>query len=209
MFGKGNTQNGAFSAARGSIITAYYGIPNPALSAAADCDTTTGTYFAKSTTRTNSTTTPPTIAWQTVTKTFQGKLYRINNATSYRTDGSFIQGTSPNTGDSYKGYVSWGKEVYDYLQDNGGYQSLTSIKLITERGGYGYGDVSMKVASPAARTGTAQSRYTTAETELVGYSLGTSVSTSQNLILSTTTTATEDYANFTKVQLKITVQKKV
>ena len=81
MFGKGNTQNGPFNASRGSIITAYYGIPNPALSSAADCDTTTGTYFAKSTTRTNSTATPPTITWQTVTKTFQAKLYRINNAT--------------------------------------------------------------------------------------------------------------------------------
>ena len=151
----------------------------------------------------------PSISWVPITKTFTARLYRITQSSGYRTNGSFVQGTSPNNrSQAYRGYAFWGSTIYDWLRANGGYQNISSIKLYATRGGFGYGDSDLIFTNPAARTIPAIPRFGTKFVELKGYTLGDLVENSTDLTINTTTLSTENYADFTKIWVSITVSKR-
>ena len=208
MFGKGNTRLAAFFSDRGSILTAYQGIPRATSGVAASA--ANGQYFSNATSVQDSGTTPPTASWATQVKTFDAALTRVTVGTGWRTENAFVQGRSPNLDKAYYGEASFGSEIYAYLRNNGGYQNLSKIEIIRHRGGWGYGDVALKISSPYALTLPAQARNSTAvSTVSTGSSLGVNIRDSTDLTLKTSTTTTADYADFSRIAIRITVQKRV
>jgi phage minor structural protein len=144
--------------------------------------------------------------WKTVSKTFAGKLSTANHSTGYVwKTGTWTQGTWE--GKPQRGYADFGSSIKDWLNSAGGYQNISSVIIKANRNTIsGGGSVSLKIASPSAQSLPAVARGSTAQASLVS-GLVTAM-TSGALKLSSSTTATADYAGFDKIEIIVTAEKK-
>jgi len=144
--------------------------------------------------------------WQTVSKTFTGRLSTANHATGYVwKTGTWTQGTWEGT--AQRGYADFGTSIKDWLDSAGGYQNISSVIIKARRNATsGGGSVSLKIASPSAQSLPAVARGGTSQASLVSGLVA--AMTSGALKLSSSTTATADYAGFDRIEIIITADKK-
>lgn len=144
--------------------------------------------------------------WKTVSKTFTAKLSTANHSTGYVwKTGTWTQGTWEGT--AQRGYADFGSSIKDWLNSAGGYQNISSVIIKAHRNTTsGGGSVSMKIASPSAQSLPAVARGSTAQASLVSGLVP--AMTSGALKLSSSTTATADYAGFDKIEIIVTAEKK-
>ena len=148
--------------------------------------------------------TPP--VWKAQTKTFTAKLSTANHSTGYVwKTGTWTQGTWEGT--AQRGYADFGSAIKDWLNSAGGYQNISSVIIKAHRNTTsGGGSVSLKVTSPSTQSLPAVARGSTAQASLVS-GLVTAM-TSGALKLSSSTTATADYAGFDRIEIIVTAEKK-
>lgn len=144
--------------------------------------------------------------WKTVSKTFAGKLSTANHATGYVwKTGTWTQGTWDGT--AQRGYADFGSSIKDWLDSAGGYQNMSSVIIKAHRNATsGGGSVSLKIALPSAQSLPAVARGGTSQASLVSGLVA--AMTSGALKLSSSTTATADYAGFNKIEIIVTADKK-
>lgn len=147
---------------------------------------------------------PPT--YGTVTRTFTADLLRYNKDSGWETEGAFAQGTSPSNGNTYVGKAKFLSSISSWLKSNGGYQNMQTPKITVTRGNWGYGDKQLKITSPATQSSPLVSRGSTSS--FLSTALKTAIETSTDLTLTTSTTSTADYSDWTKISITVTADKK-